>query len=56
MSQSASLHSQAYCYYIELTGTEQPELLNALTASEQVLGDWERVHLSLIHISEPTRP
>lgn len=43
MSQPNTLHPQAYCYYIELTGSERPDLLTALTTSEQELGDWEPV-------------
>ncbi|MCG0749217.1 hypothetical protein IMAU60057_02929 [Lactiplantibacillus plantarum] len=43
MSQPNTLHPQAYCYYIELTGSERPDLLTALTTSEQELGEWEPV-------------
>ncbi|WP_076636506.1 hypothetical protein [Lactiplantibacillus plantarum] len=43
MSQPNTLHPQAYCYYIELTGSEWPDLITALTTSEQELGDWEPV-------------
>jgi len=44
MIKSDTVHAQKYCYYIELTGTEQPELLTALTTSDKALGDWERVN------------
>lgn len=44
MINSETVHTQKYCYLIELTGNEQTELLTALTPSEAALGDWERVY------------
>lgn len=44
MINSNPVHDQKYCYFIELTGDRQTELLSALTSAEAALGDWERVY------------
>ncbi|MFD1419892.1 hypothetical protein [Lactiplantibacillus songbeiensis] len=44
MIKTESVHQQEYCYLIELTGNLQTDLLVALSAAEQDLGDWERVY------------
>ena len=44
MINSDPVHTQKYCYFIELTGNEQTELLTNLTPAEEALGDWERVY------------
>ncbi|MFC6201027.1 hypothetical protein ACFP1L_03830 [Lactiplantibacillus nangangensis] len=44
MIQTKSAHQQKFCYLIELTGDIYTDLLVALSADEQKIGDWERVY------------